>query len=278
MIKLMLITNNPVFAIHAYDAGVQRIFVDLEILGKQERQGHLDTVISSHSLEDIKVIRAAVPECELLVRINPLNECSAEEIDQAINNGADLIMLPMFTTLKEVEIIAALIGGRAKFIPLVETASGAGAIQDIVKVVGVDEVYIGLNDLHRDMGMSFMFEPLTDGTVDKLAKVINLAGLPFGFGGVARIGEGLLPAEKLLAEHVRLGSSNVILSRTFHRRSESVNELESYMCLKTEVGKIQGCIEQLAGRNESEECVDSMEVKTIVQSIIGSIKNNEKNI
>ena len=37
----------------------------------------------------------------------------------------------------------------------------------------------------------------------------------FGFGGIARIGEGDLPSDNILGEHVRLGSQSVILSRTF---------------------------------------------------------------
>ena len=39
--------------------------------------------------------------------------------------------------------------------------------------------------------------------------------MPFGFGGIARIGEGDLPSDNILGEHVRLGSTSVILSRTF---------------------------------------------------------------
>lgn len=39
--------------------------------------------------------------------------------------------------------------------------------------------------------------------------------IPFGFGGIARIGEGDLPSDYILGEHVRLGSTSVILSRTF---------------------------------------------------------------
>ncbi|MDE0564737.1 hypothetical protein [Exiguobacterium sp. B2(2022)] len=44
---------------------------------------------------------------------------------------------------------------------------------------------------------------------------IRDAGIPYGFGGIARIGEGRVPAERIIPEHVRLGSSCVILSRSF---------------------------------------------------------------
>ena len=42
-------------------------------------------------------------------------------------------------------------------------------------------------------------------------------GKAFGFGGIAALGSGELPAEWILAEHVRLGSSSVILSSRFGR-------------------------------------------------------------
>ncbi len=41
------------------------------------------------------------------------------------------------------------------------------------------------------------------------------AGIPYGFGGIAAIGKGELPAERIITEHYRLGSTRVILSRSF---------------------------------------------------------------
>ena len=48
-----------------------------------------------------------------------------------------------------------------------------------------------------------------------LAKKFKQADIPFGFGGIASIGKGMLPAEKIIREHYRLGSTRVILSRSF---------------------------------------------------------------
>ena len=56
-LKLMYITNNIDIAKIAEKSGVDWIFIDLEINGKEERQGHLDTVISRHSIEDVKKIK-----------------------------------------------------------------------------------------------------------------------------------------------------------------------------------------------------------------------------
>ena len=54
MLKLMYITNRPEIAEIAENAGVDRIFIDLEQIGKAERQEGMDTVQSLHSLDDIK--------------------------------------------------------------------------------------------------------------------------------------------------------------------------------------------------------------------------------
>ncbi|WP_338722160.1 hypothetical protein [Devosia sp. XK-2] len=84
-----------------------------------------------------------------------------------------------------------------------------------------------------------MFEPLADGLVDQLAGAVTGAGLALGVGGLARSGEGLLPAEMLVAEHVRLGSTGAILSRTFHRNRLTVQDLEAEMDFASEVAKLQ---------------------------------------
>ncbi len=68
----MLITNNPEVAKYAEDCGVGRIFLDLEVNGKQERQGHLDTLISQHKMQDISEVKAKITRSKLLVRLNPM--------------------------------------------------------------------------------------------------------------------------------------------------------------------------------------------------------------
>ncbi|QUM77869.1 aldolase [Moritella sp. 24] len=270
MFNLMLITNDVDLAKHAVDAGISRIFVDLEVNGKFERQGHLDTLISKHSIQDARHIRNVIGEHELLIRLNPLYDGSELEVEQAISAGADLLMLPMFTTAEQVNSFCRLIAGRAKCIPLVETAAAAACLADVVKVEGVSEIYIGLNDLHLDLKLNFMFEPLANGLLESLINIVKDAGLPFGFGGMARIGEGTLPAELILAEHVRLGSSCVILSRAFHHKSESLVEFKSVMNLENEVSKIMDTRTYLLQRNEAVQLADKTKVIDIINSIIAS--------
>ena len=214
-LKLMYITNDEKVAKIAEDSGVDWIFIDLEINGKEERQGHLDTVISKHHFDDVKKIKKVLTKSDLLVRVNPIYEDSKQEIDKVINDGADIVMLPFFKSKEEVAEFSNHVCGRAKTMLLLETPEAAESIDDILNVDGIDYIHIGLNDLHLGYGMKFMFELLADGTVEKLCNKIKDRGIPYGFGGIAQLGQGDLPAEYVIAEHHRLGSSMAILSRSF---------------------------------------------------------------
>lgn len=213
--KLMLVTSDINNVIEAQRAGINRIFFDLEYINKSERQRGRDTLILNNDIEQLPQIRNVTTKSELLVRVNALYPHSKAEIDKAIKYGADIIMLPMVIDAEDVKMLVEYVNGRAKVMPMIETAQALARIDDIVEVDGVDELYIGLNDLHISMGLTFMFELLSGGIVEYAANKIKAAGIKFGFGGIAKIGEGILPAEAILAEHFRLGSESVILSRTF---------------------------------------------------------------
>ncbi len=222
-IKLMYITNRAEVAAIAQSAGVDRLFVDMEYIGKDLRQAGRDTVKCRHTVDDIKNIKKITENgpSELLVRVNPIHNETAEhpsseaEIDAAIDAGADIIMLPMFRTRREVDRFLSAVGGRAKTILLFETRDAFNNAEEIVSAGGFDEAHIGLNDLHLEMEKSFMFELLIDGTVEALSKVFKKYNVPFGVGGIARVGYGMLPAEYIIAEHYKLGSTAAILSRSF---------------------------------------------------------------
>lgn len=216
MLKLMYITNDPAVAKIAADAGVDRIFIDMEVLGKAERQGGMDTVQSHHVPEDIAKVRAAIgDQAEIMARVNPMNSNSQTEIDDAIANGADVIMLPMWRTAGDLRQLVRMVNGRAKVMPLLETDTAAEHLPEALGIPGIDQMHIGLNDLHLCYHQRFMFQLLTDGTVDRLCTQLREANIPYGFGGVGRPSSGMLPAECIIAEHYRLGSQYVILSRSF---------------------------------------------------------------
>lgn len=220
-LKLMYITNRPEIAQIAETAGVDRIFVDLEYIGKAERQGGMDTVQSHHTLEDVKKIANAITTSELLVRVNPIHDATEDyistedEINTAITNGANIIMLPFFKTVEEVKRFLAAVNGRVKTMLLLETPEAVSIIDKILELNGIDYIHIGLNDLSLGYGMKFMFELLTDGTVERLCNKFREKGVAYGFGGIASLGHGAVPAEMIIKEHYRLGSTCAILSRSF---------------------------------------------------------------
>ena len=220
-LKLMYITNQPQIAQIAESSGVDRIFVDMEYIGKADRQGGLDSVKNHHTVEDVRRMKQAVESAEVLVRVNPIHEATSEytsseqEINDVISAGADIIMLPYITSVQQVKDFVRYVGGRAKTMLLIETPESAEAIDEILKIDGIDEIYIGLNDLSLGYHKKFMFELLADGTVEGLCLKCKLKGIPYGFGGVASLGKGMLPSEYIIREHYRLGSTCAILSRSF---------------------------------------------------------------
>lgn len=221
MLKLMYITNRPEVAQIAEAAGVDRIFVDMEFIGKDERQKGLDTVKSHHTPADIRAVKAAVKSAQVLARINPIHCAlpdypdSAGEIEAALEAGADLLMLPYFKTPEEVAEFLSLVRGRAGTMLLVETPEAAARLEEILALPGIDQVHIGINDLSLGLGKGFMFQLLADGTVEGLCLKLRQKGIPYGFGGIAALGGGALPAEYIIREHYRLGSGCAILSRSF---------------------------------------------------------------
>lgn len=268
MLKLMYITNDIDVAKIAQDSGVDRIFVDLEYIGKEERQKDMDTVKSKHTIEDVKKIKDILTKSELLVRVNPIHDNSENEINEVIKNGADIIMLPFFKTVEEVVKFLGYVNKRTKTCLLLETPEAVDIIDDILSIPNVDEVHIGLNDLHLGYKKKFMFELLTDGTVEILCNKFKKSRVKYGFGGIAAIGNGVLPAEMIIKEHYRLGSSRVILSRSFCNveKVKDLNEIRNIFDI--EVRKIRDFENEVKGYlnyfKDNEKEIDS-----IVECIVG---------
>lgn len=228
-LKLIYITNNPAVGLIAEKNGVDYIMIDLETLGKEERQKNMNSVKSHHSVSDIEAVSNTLTKSSVLVRVNPINLDSKSEIEKVIAAGADMIMLPMWKSAADVKEFLHIVNYRVKTTLLLETKEAVECIDEVLTMGGFDEIHIGLNDLHLSYGLTFMFEPLTNGTVEMLCNKFRKAGISYGFGGIARIGEGMLPAEKIIMEHYRLGSTKAILSRSFCNAEEikDIREIES---------------------------------------------------
>lgn len=270
-LDLMIITNNSAIAKEAEEAGVERIFLDFELRGKKERQGGLDTHITDHSFEDIKKIKNHIVQADILTRINPIYENTENEIKKAIDFGTDIIMLPMFKKVNEVEKFIKLVDGQVKTSLLMETAAAMVRARKICQIDEIDEIHIGLNDMHLSMDLDFMFEVLSGGIVEYLSNIFKENNIRWGFGGIAKISEGDLPAEHILAEHIRLGSQMVILSRTFLERSKTVEELRDAN-FKKEVQKLRKKEKEIKNWSQEEFIHNKKVVANKVNKIVNKIR------
>ena len=259
------ITNNEKIAQYFESSGIDNIMVDLEIIGKQERQKGLNTVISAHDIEDVYKIKSCLTTSKCLVRINPIHQGSKTEIEEVIKRGADIIMLPMFKTVEEVEFFITIIGDRTQKYLLLETPQALTRVDEIIAIKNIDAIHIGLNDLSIGMGLDFLYEPLIGGLVEYIAKKFCSKDIKFGIGGVSRIEK----SKNILSEHYRLGSRMVILNRDFRYYKEDYEEIITTCDLKKEVQKIDSYLNSLEFATSEELLKNKKELfKEIKQQIV----------
>lgn len=259
--EFLIIENNPIIAKKYNDIGIEKIFIDLEILGKEERQGHLNTVISKHhKISDIALVKKELTTSKLLVRVNPMHKDSKNEINKVIEEGADILMLPFFKTAEEVYNFIDFVGKRAKTNLLFETPQSLVRIDEILNISGIDEIHIGLNDLHLGMGLNFMFELISGGIVDYMVNKISVKNIPFGIGGIASLDCGKVKGKHVLAQHVRLGSTKVILSRSF------IDSLDS------NIEKIFHEVNSILELERAYKNMSTIELNSICQEFNGIVK------
>lgn len=269
MIDLLTITNRPDLAARCDQLEGMRVFVDLEKNGKAERQKGFDTFISAHHMDDVGLIKAVLKRSKLMVRVNPYQlanpGASRAEVNEVLAQGADLLMLPMFSGAAEVRAFCELVNGRVPVVTLLETAGALASINDWLDTPGIFEVFVGLNDLHLSLGCHFMFEPLLMGHLDRVASAVAARRLRFGFGGIARVNEGALPGRDVLGEHLRLGSEAVILSRTFNRLDGEKSFEEAVLALRSAAA-------ELSLRTSAETEKDRTRVAALIARVSGEMR------
>ena len=225
------------------------------------------------TIADVKNMHKIITKSKLMVRVNPIHDktddysSSEYEIDGVINAGAEIVMLPYFKTPDEVRRFVNAVGGRAKTLLLFETPESIANIDEILEIDGIDEVFIGLNDLSLGYGHKFMFSLLADGTVEKIIEKFKNKKLPYGFGGIASLGRGMLPSEKVIAEHYRLGSTCVILSRSFCNTSIIDNIDVINMIFKNGIKEIREYEKYCKKQDDNFFLENKKTVKQIVEEI-----------
>lgn len=263
-----LFTNDGDLSETADKAGVDRVGLDLEVMGKRERQAGLNTWISDHQEEEIGTVATRLARSKLFIRTNPIHEDIREEIERYIEAGVECLMLPFFHTVDEAHLFTSIIDGRAEVSLLVETPASAFRLNELVKIEGVDEIHIGLNDLHLGIGLGTHFELLVSDVMPSLAETVRRSGIPFGFGGVARFNDSKLPisSDLIYAEYARLGATRALVSRAFTSHNVGDNGLD----LAEEV-KI--CRERIDYWSEQEEVIlerAHLELRKEIQRFIES--------
>jgi hypothetical protein len=81
----------------------------------------------------------------------------------------------------------------------------------------VDEVMVGLNDLHLALGLANQFELVASPLMDLIAREVRQANLPFGFGGLSDpINDALpVPPRIVHAQYPRLDATSAFVARKF---------------------------------------------------------------
>lgn len=217
-LNYIAITNKPDEAKILDDCGVQQIMVDTEILGKAERQQGKRTIISHHKIADIVALKKMQLKAEIICRVNPFNSNIFNEIDSAIEAGADCIMMPMIKNIDEYKAIVDRVNSRVKIIPLIETTYSLFVLKEIIEYSNLTQIHFGLNDLFIDIGYKNLFEILFS---EFFSNFVNFAADNIEVVGIGGIGNPntLLKVDSLLlfSEFLNLRGSSVILSRSFFK-------------------------------------------------------------
>jgi hypothetical protein len=204
-------------AARADAAGIDRVGLDLERLGKAERQRGLGTWVSPHTEADLAALAPVLRRAALFARVNPLNPDSPREIEAVIALGARVLMLPMVATGAEAARFVDLVGGRARVVLLVERREALATVGGLAAVPGVDEIHVGLNDLALSLGLANRWLLLAGERLAVAAAAVRDAGKRFGFGGIGAVDDVTqpIPTDLVYAEYARLEATAALVARAF---------------------------------------------------------------
>ncbi len=207
-------------------SSIDTVIIDWEHIGKHHRQLDYDTEINHQDVNDLRALRERYSGT-IVCRINGFPHFSADEIRLAIDNGADIILLPMVKGPDHMEQALAVINNHAKLAIMIETQEAVNRLDELMALSPYFS-YFGLNDYAISAGHPHLFTALAQDVIEKVAQ--RLSNLSFGFGGLTHpaLGEPI-PSYLLLAEMLRLQCDFTFLRRSFYRdlKTFSPHQIES---------------------------------------------------
>jgi hypothetical protein len=256
--SLLLFSTSPKFITKSISGGVEGIVVDWEKIGKKKRQAFVDTQINRDTLEDLRRVRAST-QAHVICRINRFGESTRHEIEQALSAGADELLLPMVSTVAEVEEVLELVGERCSLGILVETLSAIRTIEQLSRLP-LSKIYVGLMDLAIERQTTNIFLALADGTVETIRKSVTCQ---FGFGGLTLPDRGHpIPCRLLIGEMDRLRCDFSFLRRSFHRDIHGRDP-------EIEIPRLQEALQQAKSRSKDEVDQDHADLLEAIHNLGG---------
>lgn len=253
-LELVFFEHRPEMVRHALTSGISSFLIDCENHGKKDRQAGFDTEINAGTPADLVGI-TQWPGTKAYLRIDRFSHDTQDELNQAIDLGAEVLLLPFVTSPHEVEQFLRLIAGRCRAGILVETVAACDCVEELA-AFPLDVVYVGLNDLMISRRSNSLFEPILDGTLAMIRSVFPKTR--FGFGGATDVECGSpIPCRMLLQEMHRLSCQFTFLRRSFKR---DVSPLD----MPYAVSRIQALWQMLHQRSHAEVESDHESLKSLI--------------
>lgn len=82
--------------------------------------------------------------------------------------------------------------------------------------------------------------------------MLNSHDTAYGIGGIARLGQGELPADWVMGEHVRLGCGHLILSRAFRGGADDIETMKASIDLAGELKMLRAVERQWRNASDSD--------------------------
>lgn len=167
---------------------------------------------SPAQLRALRDIRGASP-WPVICRVNEVGPGTEDEVAQAVDLGADEVLVPMVRREADVERVLRAARDRVAVGIMVETPEAVARAATLAGL-GLARAFVGLLDLAAERGTPSVFTALADGTVERVVE--DLAGTPYGFGGLTDPERGHpLAARLLMGEIVRAGCGFAMMRNAF---------------------------------------------------------------